>query len=488
MTNIQRIDSQIEPSQHDIGIVHIGLGAFHRAHQAVYVEQTLALHGGDWMIASANIRSNHKLVEQMQAAEHSYHVVEYADTSNANLREIKAIKNTFFCGSDEGREALLSQMTAPATKIVTLTITEKGYYLAPSTGELLLDAPEIQHDMASPSQPKTALGLILESLKQRRAQGLEAFTILSCDNMPHNGVRAKGAVVALAKVQDDEFAQWVEQNVAFPNSMVDRIVPAVSDHDLAMIKADTGISEPTVVKCEQFSQWVVEDHFPAGRPQWESAGVQMVEDVSSYEMMKLRMLNGSHSLLAYLGSIAGFKTVADAMQDKNIRAFLEHYMMQEVAPTLPSFSQTELATYCQQLLARFENDSLQHQLKQIAMDGSQKLPQRWLSGLTELQAKTLAAPAIELGIAGWMAFLCNAEQNLQSINDPLEAVLFELVSRHRDDSMSLISALLQRNDIFPTALANNKALLVRLVSLVDGLLAGVKVQNLMQSASQNKDK
>ncbi|QRV25742.1 mannitol dehydrogenase family protein [Marinomonas foliarum] len=479
MMKVQHINSQIDASKHDIGIVHIGLGAFHRAHQAVYLEQTLALHGGDWMIASANIRSNYSLVEQMNAAEHCYHVVEYADTSNANLREIKAIKNTFFCGSDEGREALLAQMTAPATKVVTLTVTEKGYYLAPSTGELLVGAPEIQHDMASPSQPKTALGLILESLKQRRAQGLSAFTVLSCDNMPHNGIRAKGAVVALAKGQDDEFAQWIEKNVAFPNSMVDRIVPAVSEQDLAMIKADTGISEPTVVKCEQFSQWVIEDHFPAGRPQWESAGVQMVDDVSSYEMMKLRMLNGSHSLLAYLGSIAGFKSVADAVQDKDIRAFLEHYMMQEVAPTLPSFSQTEIAIYCQQLLARFENDSLQHQLKQIAMDGSQKLPQRWLTGLTELQAQALAAPAIELGIAGWIAFLCDAEQGQQSINDPLETVLFETVNRYRDDSVSLVGTLLQRNDIFPSSLVKNEALQVRLVGLVDELLAGAKVQSLM---------
>jgi fructuronate reductase len=476
---VQYINSQIDASKHDIGIVHIGLGAFHRAHQAVYLEQTLALHGGDWMIASANIRSNYSLVEQMNAAEHCYHVVEYADTSNANLREIKAIKNTFFCGSDEGREALLAQMTAPATKVVTLTVTEKGYYLAPSTGELLVGAPEIQHDMASPSQPKTALGLILESLKQRRAQGLSAFTVLSCDNMPHNGIRAKGAVVALAKGQDDEFAQWIEKNVAFPNSMVDRIVPAVSEQDLAMIKADTGISEPTVVKCEQFSQWVIEDHFPAGRPQWESAGVQMVDDVSSYEMMKLRMLNGSHSLLAYLGSIAGFKSVADAVQDKDIRAFLEHYMMQEVAPTLPSFSQTEIAIYCQQLLARFENDSLQHQLKQIAMDGSQKLPQRWLTGLTELQAQALAAPAIELGIAGWIAFLCDAEQDQQSINDPLETVLFETVNRYRDDSVSLVGTLLQRNDIFPSSLVKNEALRTRLVVLVNELLAGAKVQSLM---------
>lgn len=485
---IKQINSVLDPSLHNVGIVHIGLGAFHRAHQAVYLEQALTLHGGDWMIASANIRSNYQLVEQLQQAEHRYHVVEYADTNNANLREIKAIKNTFFCGSYEGREALLTQMNAPSTRIVTLTITEKGYYLAPSTGELLLESPEIEHDIAHPSEPKTALGLIVEALKRRRLQGIEAFTVLSCDNMPHNGIRAKGAVVALAKIQDNEFAQWIERNVAFPNSMVDRIVPAVSEKDLTMIKADTGISEPTVVKCEQFSQWVVEDNFPTGRPQWESAGVQMVEDVSNYEMMKLRMLNGSHSLLAYLGCITGYQTVAQAMQDNDMRAFLEHYMMQEVAPTLPTFQKSELKTYCQQLLVRFGNDSLQHQLKQIAMDGSQKLPQRWLSGLIELQNKSLPSSAIELGIAGWITFLFQAKEAQQSINDPLEAELFELLHLHHDNGDHLVTAILQRYDIFPASLSANQALVQRLVNLVECLSAGEKVQSLMRNAFQNKDK
>ncbi|MBJ7536341.1 mannitol dehydrogenase family protein [Marinomonas sp. C1424] len=483
---IQHIDSVLEPGLHQIGIVHIGLGAFHRAHQAVYMEQTLALHGGDWMIASANIRSNHKLVEQLEAAQHRYHVVEYADTKTARVREIKSIKTSFFSGSDDGQIGLIAQMTAPETKIVTLTVTEKGYYLSPSSGALLIDHADIQHDLRQPSQPRTALGLILASLKQRREQGIEPFTVLSCDNMPHNGLRSKGAVVALAKEQDTELAQWIEQKVAFPNSMVDRIVPAVTTEDLAMIKADTGINEPTVVKCEQFSQWVVEDNFPTGRPRWESAGVQMVADVSHYEMMKLRMLNGSHSLLAYLGSLAGYQTVAEAMKEADIRTFLEYYMLQEVVPTLANFRYEALATYCQQLLVRFENDSLQHQLKQIAMDGSQKLPQRWLSGLTELQAQSLPASAIELGIASWMTFLCRAQHNQHSINDPLENELFDLVRRYRDvstdSSIELVTALLQRNDIFPASLCSNQAFIKRLSVLVEALLSGVEAQNLMRAS------
>ncbi|WP_191601706.1 mannitol dehydrogenase family protein [Marinomonas algicola] len=485
---IKYIDSDLNPDQHEIGIVHIGLGAFHRAHQAVYLEKTLAQHGGDWMIASANIRSNYSLVEQLQQAKHRYHVVEYADTKTVAIREIKAIKTAYFSGSNDGCAGLLAQMSSESTKIVTLTVTEKGYYLSPLSGALLTDNANIQHDLQNPAQPKTALGLILVALKQRRSQGFEPFTVLSCDNMPHNGERTRGAVIALAQMQDIEFADWIEKTVAFPNSMVDRIVPAVSEQDLIMIQADTGISEPTVVKCEQFSQWVVEDHFPAGRPQWESAGVQMVDNVSSYEMMKLRMLNGSHSLLAYLGYIAGYQTVAQAMQDRDIRAFLEHYMMQEVAPTLPYFSQSELATYCQQLLARFDNDSLQHQLQQIAMDGSQKLPQRWLSGLIELQNKSLPAPAIELGIAGWIVFLSQAKEKKQKINDPLEVALLELLHRHSSSSKGLVSAMLQRHDIFPTSLSTNHPLIQRVLNLVDRLSAGENIQRVMRTAFQNKDK
>jgi len=483
--NIQQIPSAIDPSQHQVGLVHIGLGAFHRAHQAVYLEKTLAQHGGDWMIASANIRSNYQLVEQLKAANYSYPVVEYTDSQHLVVREIKAIKQAFFAKDQQERQRLLAQMSAASTKIVTLTVTEKGYYLSPSSGDLLLENPAVLHDIQHPDDPKTALGLIVNALKQRRAQGLPAFAVLSCDNMPHNGIRTKNAVLGMANAQDSSLATWIEAEVAFPSSMVDRIVPALSADDLQKIEADTGITTPTVVKCEAFCQWVVEDNFPLGRPQWESAGVQMVQDVSIYETMKLRMLNGSHSLLAYLGQLAGYQTVAHAMENTTIRAFLEHYMQQEVAPTLPTCKPQELMAYSQQLLTRFENDSLQHQLSQIAMDGSQKLPQRWLSGLIEQQQKQASSAATELGIAGWLFYIQQAAQQKTSINDPLEAELFALVLAQYSNSFELVSACLAQQDVFPPIMMTNRSLITRLASLFDALQRKGSLLDLMQSACRS---
>lgn len=474
---IETINSALDPQKHQIGIVHIGLGAFHRAHQAVYIEKALALHGGDWMLASANIRSNYQLVDQLNSANNQYHVVEYADSQHLSVRTIKAMKKVFFSGTKDGCHDLIHTMVAQSTKIVTLTVTEKGYYLAPSTGALLLDHPDIQHDISAPDAPKTALGFIVAALKRRREKGMMPFTVLSCDNMPHNGKRTKNAVVALAAAHDASLAQWIESKVAFPSSMVDRIVPAVMESDLADIERDTGINEPTVVKCEQFSQWVVEDNFPAGRPKWEDVGVEMIDDVAQYEMMKLRMLNGSHSLLAYLGFLAGYKTVAQAMQDEDICRLLEGFMLKEVAPTLTGFSDAVLVDYCQRLIARFKNDSLQHQLIQIAMDGSQKLPQRWLSVFVEQQNTSHATPAIELGIAGWMAFVYLAEKAKRPINDPLESTLFDIMKQPNATAFELVEACLSRDDIFPHELLSDKNSVDRIVGYFESLINKASVQD-----------
>ncbi|MEL0622466.1 mannitol dehydrogenase family protein [Marinomonas arenicola] len=484
---IQQIPSAINPDQHQVGLVHIGLGAFHRGHQAVYLEKTLAQHGGDWMIASANIRSNYQLVEQLEAANYCYPVVEYTDSQHLVVREIKAIKQAFFAGNQAERQQLLAQMSTASTKIVTLTVTEKGYYLSPSSGDLLLDNPAIVYDIEHPDAPKTALGLIVNALKQRCSQGTPAFTVLSCDNMPHNGIRTKNAVLGLARAQDASLAAWIEAQVAFPSSMVDRIVPALSADDLQKIEADTGITTPTVVKCEAFCQWVVEENFPTGRPQWECAGVQMVADVSTYETMKLRMLNGSHSLLAYLGQLAGYQSVAQAMQNNDIRKFLEHYMQQEVAPTLTACKAEELLSYSQQLLTRFENDSLQHQLSQIAMDGSQKLPQRWLSGLIEQQQKQASSAATELGIAGWLFYIQQAALQKTPINDPLEAELFALVLAQYSNSFELISECLSQQDVFPPSMTTNSALITRLAALFDALQAKEDLLEMMRNACKSTD-
>ncbi|MGB2064517.1 MAG: mannitol dehydrogenase family protein [Marinomonas gallaica] len=466
--NITVEASHVVPEQHQAGIVHIGLGAFHRAHQAVYIENTLAKCGGDWALVSANIRSNVTLVEQLNEANNVFHVVEYADQNTATVREIRAMKEALFAGDAMGRQALVKRLADTHTKIVTMTVTEKGYFLSPATGALQIDHADIQHDLANLESPKTIIGLLVQGLRLRREAGLEPFTVLCCDNMPHNGKRVQTAVVSFAKAFDAELAAWIEQQVAFPSSMVDRIVPAMTEADFAAIKQDTGIDSPTVVKCEQFSQWVVEDNFPQGRPQWEAFGVQMVADVSAYEMMKLRMLNGSHSLLAYLGPIAGYETVAQAMTDPAIEQFLRFYMMQEVAPTLPSFDRQELEYYCSALIQRFKNDSLQHRLQQIAMDGSQKLPQRWLQGWCDLSQQGMARQATELGLAGWMLYVMQHQQAQTSINDPLETTMFAAVSQS-EHTAEKVASLLAMTDIFPALLADDTALCERISYLVTQL-------------------
>jgi fructuronate reductase len=452
---IEHITSTRPTGDGATGIVHLGLGAFHRAHQAVYLEQYLALKGGDWSICSANIRANQTPVDQLTAADCRYPVVEYRSREQACVREIRAIREALFAGSDAGRETLLQRLAAPATRIVTLTVTEKGYYLEPSVARLRLDDPAIQHDLARPQSPKTAPGLLLEALDRRRLAGIAPFTVLSCDNMPHNGRRTRAAVLALARHRSPELHDWIETGVCFPGSMVDRIVPAMAAEDFSRLASELDCREPAAVICESFSQWVVEDNFSLGRPDWDIVGVQMVADVTPFETMKLRMLNGSHSLLAYLGPLAGYQTVAQAMQDPAIRNFLHHYMLHEAVPTLEAIECTELQAYATRLLQRFANDSLQHQLRQIAMDGSQKLPQRWLDGCKILLDAEQPVACTALGIAAWIRHVQQAQAEQRELNDPLAPRLLALAERHRDQPQQLLAAFLAQDDIFAPALAAN---------------------------------
>ncbi len=452
---IEHIASTRPSGQTGTGIVHLGLGAFHRAHQAVYLEQYLAQQGGDWGICSANIRANQTLVKQLKEANCRYQVVEYRNREQACVREIRAIREALFAGSDAGRAALLQRLTAPETRIVTLTVTEKGYYLEPSAARLRLEDPAIQHDLARPHAPKTAPGLLLEALNRRRLAGTAPFTVLSCDNMPHNGRRTRAAVLALAQHQSPELHDWIETRVCFPGSMVDRIVPAMAADDFSRLARELDCREPTAVICESFSQWVVEDNFSLGRPDWEIVGVQMVADVTPFETMKLRMLNGSHSLLAYLGPLAGYQTVAQAMRDPEIRNFIHHYMLHEAVPTLEAIDRTELHAYAAQLLQRFANDSLQHQLHQIAMDGSQKLPQRWLDGCQILLDTGQPIECTALGLAAWIMHVQQAQSKQRELNDPLAPRLLAVIERHHGQPQELLAAFLAQDDIFTPRLAAN---------------------------------
>ncbi|MGK9419336.1 mannitol dehydrogenase family protein [Pseudomonas cedrina] len=443
----------------DIGIVHLGLGAFHRAHQAVYLQRHLNRHGeSDWGLCSANLRSNRTLVDQLRAQEGRYHVAEYRDRERVTLREIAVLRQALYVGEGGHElEQLLQRMAAPQTRIVTLTVTEKGYCLNPATGQLRTEDPAIVHDIAHHHAPRTAPGIVLEALRRRRAAGTPAFTVLCCDNMPDNGQRTRQAVSALAALQDPVLAQWVNEHVAFPGCMVDRIVPAMDGESFTRLEQQLDCPDRAAVVCESFSQWVIEDHFPLGRPDWEEEGVQMVDDVRPFETMKLRMLNGSHSLLAYVGLLVGHASVFEAISDADLARFIERYMTQEASPTLDMPVGIDLVRYAHDLKARFANDSLQHRLRQIAMDGSQKLPQRWLLGAQQLldEGRDLACTA--LGIAAWIHY-CTQPQpdgSAQVIDDPLSTLFADLAGRF--EGAALVDAFLAMDDVFPAVLSGRAA-------------------------------
>ncbi|MGQ4879024.1 mannitol dehydrogenase family protein [Billgrantia sp. LNSP4103-1] len=444
-----------------IGIVHLGLGAFHRAHQAVYLERYRQRSGdGAWGVSSANLRGGVALVDALRDADYLYHVAEYADRKHVTLREIGVIEETHFTGQDShtdrwGRdlEALLARMASLETRLVTLTVTEKGYFLSPSEGSLLRDDPLIAHDIGQPQAPRSAPGILVEALARRRQAGVPPFTVLCCDNMPDNGRRTRAAVVQLAACRDAELAAWIEREVAFPCSMVDRIVPAMTETDFARL-AELGVDDPNAVVGEAFSQWVVEDDFPLGRPAWEAEGVEMVDDVAPFETMKLRMLNGSHSLLAYLGALDDIETVFDAVSRDDLVALLHRYMLDEAAPTLAMPAGTDLDAYADSLLARFANDSLRHRLQQIAMDGSQKLPQRWLHGALARQETGAEVPCTALGVAAWIRYTLGVDLhgNAYAVDDPMAGTFALLHEAHGDDHEALVQAFLELDAVFPPAL------------------------------------
>ncbi|WP_254889831.1 mannitol dehydrogenase family protein, partial [Cronobacter sakazakii] len=359
-------------------IVHLGFGAFHRAHQGVYADILAAEHGSDWGYCEINLIGGEQQIADIRRQDNLYTVAEMsADAWRA--RVVGVVKQALHAQVD-GLEAVFAALCEPQVAIVSLTITEKGYCHSPATGELMLDHPLIAADLAHPETPSSAVGVIVEALARRKAAGLAGFSVMSCDNMPENGHVARNVVMAFARAVDASLAAWIEENVTFPSTMVDRIVPAVTPETLDKIEQLTGVRDPAGVACEPFRQWVIEDNFVAGRPAWEDAGVQMVDDVLPWEQMKLRMLNGSHSFLAYLGYLAGYAHISDCMNDTHFRDAARQLMLREQAPTL-RITGVDLTGYADSLITRFANPALKHRTWQIAMDGSQKLPQRMLDSV-----------------------------------------------------------------------------------------------------------
>ncbi|HDG8096104.1 TPA: fructuronate reductase [Klebsiella oxytoca] len=433
-------------------IVHLGSGAFHRAHQAVYADILAAEHGSDWGYTEVNLTGGEQQIADLKNQDNLYTVAEMsADAWTA--RVVGVVKKALHTRVD-GIEAVLTALCEPQVAIVSLTVTEKGYCHSPATGRLMFDHPAIVADLQNPQQPGSVPGVIVEALARRRAAGVPAFSVMSCDNMPENGHVIRNVVCAYARAVDVNLAVWIAQNVTFPSTMVDRIVPAITPETLNKIEQITGVYDPAGVACEPFRQWVIEDNFVAGRPEWEKAGAELVTDVLPFEEMKLRMLNGSHSFLAYLGYLAGYQYINECMEDENYRVAAQTLMLKEQAPTL-KVTEVDLVRYADQLIARYSNTGLRHRTWQIAMDGSQKLPQRMLDSIRWHLAHQSRFALLALGVAGWMRYVGGIDEQGEQIeiSDPLLPVIQDAV-KGSAESETRVKALLDIEAIFGIELAH----------------------------------
>ncbi|WP_172122436.1 MULTISPECIES: mannitol dehydrogenase family protein [unclassified Devosia] len=447
------------------GIVHLGIGAFHRAHMAVYVDDLLA-QDPSWGIVGASLRRPD--TKDALGPQDGLYTVAVRDVAGTSTRIIGSILSVMDANTQ--REELLTLLASPAIRIVSLTVTEKGYCHDPATGELDENHPDITYDLAHPSEPRSAPGIIVKALARRRSSQLPPFTVMSCDNLPSNGHTTARIITRFAALRDAELARWIEDNVRFPSTMVDRIVPATTDADRAMIEAATGVADAWPIMTEPFTQWVIEDSFSAGRPQFERASATIAEDVEPFERMKLRMLNGSHSTLAYLGFLAGHQYVANAVGDPAFAALIRGLMTEEVMPTL-HMPGVDLGAYRDQLLERFSNPALQHRTWQIAMDGSQKLPQRLLGTIRDRLAADQPFTRLALGVAAWMRYVTGVDESGESIDvrDPLAMRMMAIAADAGDDPEALFDGLVALSEVFGTDLPDNAAFRAAVLAHLDSL-------------------
>ena len=437
---------EYDPACHGSGIVHLGVGAFHRAHQAVYTDSVLAAHGGDWRITGVSLRS--PTVAAQLNPQRGLYAVASMDDQSCEYRVIGAIKRVIASAQDSHQA--IEQMAAPQTKIVSLTITEKGYCRDASTGELASKHPGIVADLNDPRSPGTAVGCIVEALRRRRERGLQGFGVLSCDNLPRNGAAVRQVVVEYSGLLDDGLSKWIERNATFPSSMGDRICPATTPADRDAAADVLGLRDCGLVVAEPFSQWVIGDQFCAGRPRWEDAGAEIVADVAPYETAKLRLLNGSHSTLAYIGCLEAYEFVHDVMGDDRVAAFVRHLMEDETRSTLLVPDGFDVSHYIDSIIRRFRNSSLPYRTAQVAMDGSQKLPQRLVATAVDRLEAGRSIGAISLAIAAWIRYVSREDEHGRrlEIDDPLLDQLAALPSSTSNSAGDVVNAALGISGVF----------------------------------------
>ncbi|MEO6996935.1 MAG: mannitol dehydrogenase family protein [Terracoccus sp.] len=447
-----------------VGIVHLGIGAFHRAHQAVFTEDAaVAAHDPGWGICGVTQRSR-VVVEQLRPQDGLYTVLQRGQ-AEVTARVVGQVRDVLFA-AEEG-ERLLRLMAAPETRIVTLTVTEKGYR-RDEHGSLDLTDDAVAHDLARAGRgqagSRSVVGQLVRGLQAREMFGAGPVTVLSCDNLAENGRVVQRLLAdfcrALPRREGEQTAAWIVEHVSCPSSMVDRIVPATTARDHAEAEALLGVRDEALVVAEPFRQWVIEDCFAAGRPAWERAGATLVDDVAPYEQLKLRVLNGAHSMLAYLGALAGYETIAQAVGDPGLRAAAHRLVADDALPTLQVPPGVNGLAYAEQVLDRFANPALGHRTTQVAMDGSQKLPVRLLGTARDRLAGGAVPDSVALAVAGWMAYVsvgADASGRALPLDDPLAQRLRRTVSDAPSDPRSVVDALLGITEIFGTDLTDHPA-------------------------------
>lgn len=448
------------------GIVHIGIGAFHRAHMAVYVDDLLS-DNPDWGIIGASLRRPD--TKDALDPQDGLYTLAVRDALGTTCRVIGSVLEVIDANAE--RERLLNVMASAQIRIVSLTVTEKGYCHDPASGQLDESHADIVYDLANPTAPKSAPGLIVEALARRHAVGIAPFAVMSCDNLPANGTTARNIISRFAELRDEELGKFVAEKVAFPGTMIDRIVPATTDDDRAFVEQAIGCEDAWPIMTEPFTQWVIEDNFPNGRPPFEKAGAEMVDDVEPSEHMKLRMLNGAHSSMAYLGYLSGFETISETISNPAFQTFVHALMTDEVMPTL-DMPGTDLGAYRDALLTRFVNPALQHRTWQIAMDGSQKLPQRLLGTIRDRLKSGAPIVRLSLGVAAWIRYAGGVDEKGADIDvrDPHAERLRKIATDAAGDADALIAGFFAVTEVFGEDLPDGKVFRQQVTAHLKNLL------------------
>ncbi|TKJ32838.1 mannitol dehydrogenase family protein [Blastococcus sp. CCUG 61487] len=424
-----------------VGIVHLGVGGFHRSHQAMYLDRLMeAGQALDWGICGVGVLPGDRaMAEAMAAQDCLYTLVVTHPDGFLGARVVGSMVEYLLAPDDP--EAVVERMADPAVRIVSLTVTEGGYNVSPVTGAFDADEPGVVADLRPGAAPRTSFGLVTEALVRRRERGIAPFTVMSCDNIPGNGDVARGSFAAFAALRDPELGEWVDREVAFPNSMVDRITPATTDVHRAELRRRFGVTDRWPVVCEPWTQWVLEERFVTGRPPLEDVGVQVVDDVEPYELMKLRLLNGSHQAMGYLGALAGHTFMHEVCQDPLFRRFLHGYMDEEATPTLPPVPGIDLDSYKADLIGRFANPNMRDTLARLCAESSDRIP-KFL--LPVLRANLASGEEIRCSVAvlaGWARYaegVDDAGRPIQVV-DPLRDRLVAAALRQDEDPLAFVS-------------------------------------------------